>query len=167
MRNYFKVSFWFTVAVVAVFTILEFIFPWGKTDVGSASSIFPALTFAIFLYALVDLFLFSHDRSEVDGIYRHIPMLVTALAISLCGMILSSRIFSNEGTVWLWTNMFMFCVSTVFIARTVVSTMNNSHHVHRTFSPFSRDEEITDLFWMTILQLFVTCAIILAICYFI
>lgn len=167
MRNYFKVSFWFTLAVVTVFLLLELIYPWGKTDVGSASAIFPALTVAIFFYALVDLFLFSHDRSEVDGVYRHIPMLVTALSISLCGMILSSRIFSNEGTVWLWVNFFLFCVSTVFVARTVVSTINNSYHVHRAYSPFSRDEEITDLFWKTLLQLIATCAIILAICHFI
>lgn len=163
MRNYFKVSFWFTVAVVAVFTILEFIFPWNKTDVGSASAIFPSLTVAIYFYALVDLFLFSHDRSEVDGIYRHIPMLVAALSLSLSGMILSSRIFSNEGAVWLWTNFFLFCVSTVFIARTVVSTMNNRHNS----SPFRCDEEITDLFWKTFLQLILSCAIILTICCFI
>lgn len=163
MRNYLNVSFWTTLAVVALTVIAKY---YSLSIEASLAAITPFLSIGALLYTALDLFVLSHNRSEINGIYRHIPMMVGALSFSLCGIILSALMY-KEGLDWQIANFILFCITTLFIFHTVIATSNNGHGLSSNKSPLSEDDEVTDCFWKIIIKMIISCAIILALNYYI
>lgn len=159
MRNYLNASFWTTLAVVALTLLAKY---YSIMFEANPANITPFLTIGALIYTALDLFVLSHNKSEINGIYRHIPMMTGALSFSLCGLILSA-LMDKEGLDLQIANFILFCITTLFIFHTVIATSNNGHGLSSNKSPLSEDDEVTDCFWKIIIQMIISCAIILAL----
>ncbi len=158
MRNYFKVSFRTTAAIIALFIVVKTAFTMYNPIYISGPVAFIGLSGVFLFYCLIDFFIVS-NHAEVDGKYVHIPILVASAAVSFCGVIVSYQTF-QDGIYETIANFVIFLVSGFFLARTIIVTIINNIG-RQTFSPLYNSHEVTKLFWNFVKQMTITIVILL------
>ncbi|MFA5024565.1 MAG: hypothetical protein WC523_06460 [Patescibacteria group bacterium] len=158
MKNYFKVSLISTLVISGLLIFLKMAawayMPWAP------AALFLLLAGITLFYGFLDSSFIFVVHSEITGHYRHIPILVTALSCSLLGMFIAALMSDSRGLLWLLLNFLAFVISLLFIFRTIIATI-----INRTVtpSPWRTFKENNRLFWSALLQVIVTCVILLLI----
>lgn len=158
MRDYFKVSFRTTAAVVALFIVVKTFFTMYNPMIISGPGIFIGLSGVLLFYCLIDFFVVS-NYAEVDGKYQHIPILVASSAVSFCGLVVSYLMYES-GIYETIGNFVIFIISGFFLVRTIIVTITNNIG-RQSFSPLYDPDEVTKLFRNFILQATTTITILL------
>jgi hypothetical protein len=159
MKDYSKVSAISTLVISGLLILLKIV-AWTRAMPWIPAALFLLLAGITLIYGLLDFLFMLTTHGEINNHYRHIPILVTALSCSLMGMFIASLMSYGHGLIWLLLNFLTFVISLLLIFRTIIAVVIHRSAAH---SPLMTFKENNRLFWSALLQVIVTCVILLLI----